>query len=238
MTWDGWSRTQTTRTLYELHQQCAQTACPKHPDLAYDLIGTHSEIVAQIAVALSEFEGELAEDDANLLVEGALAHDIGTYSVLRADAFDDSAEGHVFQRETYIQHGLRGYQLLLERGLSQDVALFARNHTGVGLTRADCARQKLPIPCDDYVPGTRLQELVTLADKFHTKSVPAQFVSPQTARSRCEKFGEQNLARWDALSARCCSSHAGAGRMDSTSRTEAIERIISRLAQQYGMSIL
>ena len=105
----------------------------------------------------------------------------------------------LFQRDIYIQHGTRGYELLLANGFGEEIAAFARNHTGVGITKADCVQQKLPIEPADYMPTNAAQEIVALADKFHTKLLPPRFVSEQTARARVEKFGSENIARWDKL---------------------------------------
>lgn len=216
MTWDGWELTDTTRQLLALHRELAEET--GHAEDAFALIAVHCEIVAR----LSELIAQKAKTSVSreLLIAGALAHDIGTYSVLNEQAFEDcagesspdshssdrhSSDSHssgarsVFCKDVYIQHGLRGYRILTERGFSEDIAAFARNHTGVGITKADCIQQKLPLEPADYMPTNPVQEIVMLADKFHTKSLPPRFVSEQTARARVDKFGSENIARWDKL---------------------------------------
>ncbi|MDK8081930.1 HD domain-containing protein [Alloscardovia omnicolens] len=188
---DLWNTSETTRTLRELHKEQARafTLNEQSAQKSFALIATHCEIVARLAVILAEQSGQIVT---NTLIEGALAHDIGTYSVLAHNQV-------LFQRDIYIQHGTRGYELLLSEGFDESLAQFARNHTGVGITKADCVQQKLPIEPADYMPTNAAQEIVALADKFHTKSLPPRFVSEQTARARVEKFGSENIARWDKL---------------------------------------
>lgn len=193
---DLWNVSETTRTLRELHKEQARafTLNEQSAQKSFALIATHCEIVARLAVILAEQSGQIVT---NTLIEGALAHDIGTYSVLAHNAFAHNQV--LFQRDIYIQHGTRGYELLLANGFGEEIAAFARNHTGVGITKADCVQQKLPIEPADYMPTNAAQEIVALADKFHTKSLPPRFVSEQTARARVEKFGSENIARWDKL---------------------------------------
>nr|MDK6328322.1 HD domain-containing protein [Alloscardovia omnicolens] len=193
---DLWNTSETTRALRELHKEQARafTLNEQSAQKSFALIATHCEIVARLAVILAEQSGQTVT---NTLIEGALAHDIGTYSVLAHNAFAHNQV--LFQRDIYIQHGTRGYELLLANGFGEEIAAFARNHTGVGITKADCVQQKLPIEPADYMPTNAAQEIVALADKFHTKLLPPRFVSEQTARARVEKFGSENIARWDKL---------------------------------------
>lgn len=195
---DVWTVSETARALLRLHEEQARvyTVDAQTAQVALNLIATHCEIVARLAVMLAEQSGEGALTE-HTLIEGALAHDIGTYSVLAGTAFAHNQA--LFQRDIYIQHGTRGYELLLANGFGGDVAAFARNHTGVGITKADCIQQKLPLEPADYMPTNPAQEIVMLADKFHTKSLPPRFVSEQTARARVEKFGSENIVRWDKL---------------------------------------
>lgn len=193
---DLWNTSETTRALRELHKEQARafTLNEQSAQKSFALIATHCEIVARLAVILAEQSGQTVT---NTLIEGALAHDIGTYSVLAHNAFAHNQV--LFQRDIYIQHGTRGYELLLANGFGEEIAAFARNHTGVGITKADCVQQKLPIEPADYMPTNAAQEIVALADKFHTKLLPPRFVSEQTARARVEKFGSENIARCDKL---------------------------------------
>ena len=181
----------TLEQVDELHHRIAPS------DAAYDLIHRHCVIVARIARALARRQNALftrrcslptdtmqMEDalppsdgviggkvpprliDEHLVVIGGLLHDIGTYRVLKHDGTD--GEPLQFNGPEYIKHGLLGYEYLIEQGVAEEIAQFARNHTGVGLTKEDVIRQGLPLPPDDYKPVNLEQELVMVADKYNT----------------------------------------------------------------------
>lgn len=78
------------------------------------------------------------------MVIGGLLHDIGTYFLLKQDGSD--GEPLKFDGPHYVQHGLKGYEYLLNEGVDESIAQFARNHTGVGLTRETVESQGLPLP--------------------------------------------------------------------------------------------
>ena len=132
--------------------------------------------------------------DEHLVTIGGLLHDIGTYTVLKHDGTD--GEPLKFSRKRYILHGLNGYELLLREGVDESIAEFARNHTGVGLTKAAVIAQDLPLPPDDYVPVNLEQEIVMYADKFHSKSVPPKFLTVDAYTERAARFGEANRREW------------------------------------------
>ncbi|PST46114.1 phosphohydrolase [Bifidobacterium callitrichos] len=135
--------------------------------------------------------------DERLITIGGLLHDIGTYQVFKHDGND--GEPLKFSGKQYIKHGLLGYEYLLENGVDESIAQFARNHTGVGLTREDVERQGLPLPPADYVPVNLEQETVMVADKYNSKSLPPKFVTAEAYTRRAAKFGEENRRRWLAL---------------------------------------
>ena len=138
--------------------------------------------------------------DEHRVVIGGLLHDIGTYTVLKHDGTD--GEPLKFSGKRYILHGLNGYRLLLDEGIDESVAEFARNHTGVGLTREAVLEQGLPLPPADYVPVNLEQEVVMYADKFHSKSVPPKFLTVEAYTRRAERFGQANRREWLDLVAR------------------------------------
>lgn len=130
---------------------------------------------------------------------GGLLHDIGTYFVLAKDG-SKAADGKLeFDGPNYILHGLRGYNYLIDNGFSEDIAQFARNHTGVGLTREQVVAQNLPLPSGDYVSRTVEQEIVMVADKYNSKSIPPRFLTVDTYRRKAARFGEENAKRWMCL---------------------------------------
>ncbi len=135
--------------------------------------------------------------DENLAVVGAMLHDIGTYLVLKNDG---SNGGKIqFDGPNYILHGLRGYEWLIEQGVDESIAQFARNHTGVGLTREQVVAQRLKLPPDDYVPVNLEQEVVMVADKYNSKSVPPRFLTAEAYARKARRFGPPNERAWREL---------------------------------------
>ncbi len=76
------------------------------------------------------------------------------------------------------------------------VAQYARNHTGVGLTREAVVRQGLPLPPDDYVPVNLEQEVVLGADNSPSKSGPPKFLPADADARKAARFGEDNKEQW------------------------------------------
>ena len=78
--------------------------------------------------------------DEHLVVIGGLLHDIGTYFLLKQDGSDGGPLK--FDGPNYVRHGLKGYEYLLNEGVDESIAQFARNHTGVGLTKEAVESQR------------------------------------------------------------------------------------------------
>ena len=132
--------------------------------------------------------------DEHLVVIGGLLHDIGTYFLLKHDGSD--GEPLKFDGPHYVQHGLKGYEYLLEQGVDESIAQFARNHTGVGLTKEAVESQGLPLPPADYVPTNLEQEVVMVADKYNSKSIPPKFLTAEAYARKAARFGEDNKREW------------------------------------------
>lgn len=199
----------TLEQVVELHNKISPSKA------AYELIYTHCEIVAHIACQIAHHRNQLLEGstdeyssvtggtapkqkiDEHLVLIGSLLHDIGTYRVLKSDGSNGSELQ--FDGPNYILHGLKGYEYLLSEGVDETIAQFARNHTGVGLTRAQVEKQGLPLPLDDYVPVNLEQEAVMVADKYHSKSVPPKFLTVDAYTAKAGRFGEENQQHWIAL---------------------------------------
>ena len=132
--------------------------------------------------------------DEQLVVIGGLLHDIGTYFLLKQDGSD--GEPLKFDGPHYVQHGLKGYEYLLNEDVDESIAQFARNHTGVGLTRETVESQGLPLPPADYVPMNLEQEVVMVADKYNSKSIPPKFLTAEAYTRKAARFGESNKREW------------------------------------------
>lgn len=132
--------------------------------------------------------------DEHLVVIGGLLHDIGTYFLLKQDGSDGGPLK--FDGPNYVRHGLKGYEYLLNEGVDESIAQFARNHTGVGLTKEAVESQGLPLPPADYVPMNLEQEVVMVADKYNSKSIPPKFLTAEAYARKAARFGESNRREW------------------------------------------
>lgn len=163
----------------------------------YQVVYLHSRAVADFALRLADHHPQWAIDR-TLLEEAALLHDVG---VVRVDA----PSIHCFGSEPYIRHGVLGAAMLRELA-SDATRLVARleacarvceRHTGTGLTIRAIEEGGLPLPKQDLSPQTLEEELICFADKFFSKTHLDQERTPQQARAKLEKFGQESLDRFD-----------------------------------------
>ncbi|MFJ7017198.1 HD domain-containing protein [Streptomyces sp. NPDC101117] len=169
------------RALHEEHAPTAE---------AFASVHRHCEIVWSVAAQLLA-SPRLAHLDAELVRAGCLLHDIGVYRLYDA--------GGRLDHGNYIRHGLLGQELLESVGLPAVLCRFCSHHTGVGVTRQDVVRQNLPVPPADYLAETPEERLVMYADKFHSKSRPDRFLSPDAFAARVRRFGEEKVTAFQAL---------------------------------------
>ncbi|MEU9591739.1 HD domain-containing protein [Streptomyces sp. NPDC048219] len=175
-----------TEEIRALHEKYAPNA------EAFDLVHTHCEIVWGIAERLLAAP-HLGHVDAELVRAGCLLHDIGVYRLY-------GAEGRL-DHGNYIRHGLLGHEILENEGFPETLRRFCSHHTGVGVTKEDVVSQGLPLPVADYVAVTDEERLVMYADKFHSKSRPSAFLTPDEYASHVRRFGEQKVTAFQALRA-------------------------------------
>ncbi|WP_030856087.1 HD domain-containing protein [Streptomyces sp. NRRL S-37] len=168
-----------------LHQKHAPTT------EAFELVHTHCEIVWSVAEQL--ISASRLDVDAELVRAGCLLHDIGVYRLY--------GDGGRLDHGNYIRHGLLGHELLAGEGFPEPLCRFCSHHTGVGVTKDDVLRQGLPIPPADYLAVTREERLVMYADKFHSKSRPSAFLSPDAYAAHVRRFGEEKVTAFEALRA-------------------------------------
>jgi uncharacterized protein len=168
-----------------LHEKYAPTA------EAFALVHTHCEIVWSIAEQL--ISAARLDVDAELVRAGCLLHDIGVYRLYGDDGRLDHGN--------YVRHGLLGHEILEREGFPEPLRRFCSHHTGVGITRQDVLAQGLPLPPADYLAVTHEERLVMYADKFHTKSRPSVFLSPDEYAAHVRRFGEEKVTAFGALRA-------------------------------------
>ena len=106
--------------------------------------------------------------------------------------------------EPYIAHGSIGSEMLRQYGAAHNLdlevyALICERHTGSGITAAEVAAQGLPITVKDYLPLSNEEKLITLADKFFSKSGNMAEKPLSRIRASMAEFGAASLERFDAL---------------------------------------
>ena len=129
----------------------------------------------------------------DLVRAGSLLHDIGVYRL-----YDEAGQ---LDHGNYIRHGVLGHELLLEEGFPEEICRFASHHTGVGLTREDVLRQRLPLPPADYVAETGEETLVMYADKFHSKTTPPTLFTASAYAASVRRFGADKVAAFESMRA-------------------------------------
>jgi len=175
-----------TEQIRELHKKAVKDK--KYSDKFFNLVWTHSEIVKEIAFQLSDslYKRTGIKIDKDLLEVGALVHDIGVYFCISKN----------FNPDRYIYHGWEGEKFLRQQGVDDPLVLrFCSVHLGVGITKEDIKNWKLNLPKQDYIPISLEEEILTYADKFHTK-LP-KFVSFEAAREKIAKFGQTKAIKMD-----------------------------------------
>jgi len=152
----------------------------------------HCRSVSDKALAIAERLG--LPVDCHELEAAAMLHDIG---IFKTDAPGIYCHGAL----PYLAHGRLGADLLREEGVPESIARVAERHTGAGLTSGEAARIGHGLlPADrSYMPETLLERLVCYADKFFSKSGDMQEKSLERVRASMAKFGQDSLARFEAL---------------------------------------
>jgi len=175
----------TDAEIRALHHKHAPTA------EAFEVVYTHCQIVCKIAEqVLAAAEPGL---DAELIRAGALLHDIGVYRLYGPDGDLDHGQ--------YVRHGVLGYDLLGEEGFPEVIRRFCSCHVGVGLTRDDVRRRRLPLPVADYLAESGEEKLVMYADKFHSKTTPPTFVTATSFTAAIIRFGTDKAVAFKQMCA-------------------------------------
>lgn len=158
----------------------------------FKLLWHHSCQVAEMALDIAS---RFPEADQNFVYDASLLHDVG---IIKTHAPSIFCNGD----EPYIRHGILGAEML--RGIDASMELYARvceRHTGAGISAAEIERDNLPLPHRDMIPVTLEEKIVCYADKFFSKSKTDTVKTVDSIREDLAKFGEDQLARFDAMNA-------------------------------------
>lgn len=171
--------------LVDIHKN--ESLVSTYADKWVELTLTHSMIVCKIAFQIAE---KLEKDfsiyvDKSFLQQGILLHDVGVYS-----CFDE--EFNPKSEKIYIQHGQIGYNLIKKYVGSEPLARIALTHTGFGGIDIDeIEANNLPLEKIDMYQITLEEEIISWADKFHTKW--PRFYTSEEVEAQAAKFGIRNL---------------------------------------------
>ena len=178
------------------------------------LLLLHSRAVADKALRICDAHPEFGLDR-DFIETAAMLHDIG---IIRCDA----PKIHCHGTEPYIRHGILGAEMIDSIHNSQftihpphssflaprssllvprKVARVCQHHTGAGITRAEIAAQRLPLPLPDddsepYMPETIEEKLICYADKFFSKTRPDHEKTIEEAERSLAKFGNDGVLRF------------------------------------------
>ena len=148
------------------------------------LLLLHSSLVTGKALAIVDSHPELGADR-DFVQDAAMLHDIGIF-------LTDAAPIHCFGKYNYICHGYLGADLLRKEGLPRH-ALVAERHTGTGLTLKQILERDLPVPHREMVPQSIEEKIICFADKFYSKTHPAEEKTVTQAERSLSKFGNDGV---------------------------------------------
>ncbi|MFC1768458.1 HD domain-containing protein [Nanoarchaeota archaeon] len=155
---------------------------------AYKRLITHGKIITKISLKLAK-KVEHLKPDIKFIKEAAILHDIGMYKC-------DAPTLNCYGKEPYIKHGVIGRKILEKENLPIHAKVCER-HIGVGITKKEIIRNKLPLPKRNMIPISIEERIIAYADKFHTKDKGINSIP--FIRKRISKYGKENLKRFDEL---------------------------------------
>ena len=147
----------------------------------------HGRQVADRALAAAARVAHLTPDLA-FVEQAALLHDIG---IFQTAAPSIGCHGRV----PYVCHGVIGRRLLEDHNLPTH-ALVCERHVGTGITVADIAAQKLPLPLRDMRPVSIEEILICYADKFFSKKNGGQELRLDDVIADLARHGRDKVDRF------------------------------------------
>lgn len=178
-----------TKKIYPaklIHQYYAD-----HPQ-ALQILLDHSRLVTRKALKIGRYLQSQGESiDLQFLAEAAMLHDIG---MIHTDTPELGCHG----KGSYLQHGIRGKELLEREGFPRHARVCER-HIGVGLTADEIREQKLPLPKRDMRPETLEEQIICYADLFYSKGKKNRNRErpPAKIRDKLKKHGKSKVKIFD-----------------------------------------
>jgi len=156
----------------------------------YKLLVTHSKLVAKKAVSVAKKAKHL-HPDIKFIREAAMLHDIGIF-------LTNEPRLNCYGKDDYIRHGVIGRKSLEKEGFPRH-ALVCERHVGVGISKQDIIKQKLPLPKRDMIPISIEEKIICYADKFFWKKYPDKEKTISEVRKEISRYGKDKVKRFEEM---------------------------------------
>ncbi len=160
--------------------------------IAWKILLDHSRMVTQRALKIARYLHSQSESvDLKFVAEASMLHDIG---MIRTNTPELDCHG----TGSYLQHGIRGREILEREGLFKHARVCER-HIGVGLTAEEIRQQQLPLPARDMQPETLEEQIISYADLFYSKNLKNHDheKTPKEVRDKLERYGKNKVDIFD-----------------------------------------
>jgi uncharacterized protein len=152
----------------------------------FEMLVQHGELIAEKAVCIAE-KLNFSETRIKLIEETAMLHDIGIY-------LTNAPQIGCYGKYPYICHGYLGGDILRKEKLAEH-AIIAERHVGVGISRQDVEKEKLPLPEREMRPRSTEEKILCYADKFYSKALDLKVRAHTSSeiKSHLKKFGQEKV---------------------------------------------
>ncbi len=127
--------------------------------ITYLILVNHSKAVAEKALQIAKKQKDLSLD-IQFIKEAAMLHDIGIFLTNVSDI-------GCFGEKPYLLHGVLGKEILEKEGYEKH-ARVCENH--IIISKDEIIQNNLPLDTKDMFPLSNEEEIISLADKFFSKS--------------------------------------------------------------------
>jgi uncharacterized protein len=147
----------------------------------YKNLLVHSKLVLKKAIKSAKKITPLP--DIKFIKEAVILHDIGI-SLLEK------------RKKTYICHGILGREILEKEGLPKH-ALVCERHIGVGISKKEIIKEKLPLPKREMRPKTTEEEIISYSDLFYSKRKPEKEKTILEIKKELAKFEKEKVKKFE-----------------------------------------
>ncbi len=157
---------------------------------SYNALILHGKQVKRKALHIARKVPRL-KPDLIFIAEAAMLHDIG---IKFTNANDIGCHG----KHRYIEHTYLGGELLRKEGFPKHAKVCER-HIGVGITKKEIIKNKLPLPKRNFIPLSVEEQIVCIADKFYTKEPGKERKerSLKNMKKKISAYGRNKPKKWD-----------------------------------------